>query len=208
MRSFALVLLAIAAVNAPYQARAATHRRSGERNAAGLARRRELRRSFGKAAVAQSAAGAGIRHLRHSPPEWGGGVRGYARRFGSGFGQHALKSGLKFGVGTLRREDPRSTRPLKPKGVRPKLKDALRNTFTVRRYGHQKRSIAAGNVAGNMGAGMLSRLWQPSNLATAGAGLQSGGISLGANLAINTAREFIPDRRKHAARKRRSRSHG
>jgi hypothetical protein len=133
-------------------------------------------------------------------------VTGYARRFGSGFGQHAVKETIRFGVGTLRQEDPRSTRPLKPKGVRPKLKDAVRNTFTVRRYGHKKRSVAAGNIAGNVGAGMVSRVWQPSRLATAGAGLQSGGISIGAELAVNTAREFIPDRKKHKVRRTRRRT--
>jgi hypothetical protein len=153
--------------------------------------------TFGSGAVARSAAGAGIQQWRNHPREWGHGVGGYGRRFASGFGHHAVKNTIQFGVGALRHEDPRSTRPLKPKGFRPKIKDAFRNTFTVRRYGHQKRGVAAGRISGAMGAGLISRAWQPASLATAGAGLQSGGISLGADLAINTAREFIPDKKKH-----------
>jgi hypothetical protein len=180
--------------------------RTRDKNAAATSRRRAYKKSFGRAAIAQSAAGAGVHHLRNRPHEWGGGVTGYARRVGSGFGQHAVKETIRFGVGTLRQEDPRSTRPLKPKGFTAKLKDAVRNTFTVRRYGHRKRSVAAGNIAGNVGAGMVSRVWQPSRLATAGAGLESGGISIGAELAVNTAREFIPDRKKRKVRRVRART--
>jgi hypothetical protein len=102
-----------------------------------------------------------------------------------------------MGVGAWRHEDPRSNKPLKPHGFFPKLKDAARNTFTVRRYGHKKRSVAAGRMSGAMGAGLISRAWQPASLATVGAGLQSGGISIGADLAVNTAREFIPSRKHH-----------
>ncbi|MCU1275657.1 MAG: hypothetical protein JWO48_3088 [Bryobacterales bacterium] len=174
------------------------HRRTPHEPTHTKTRLKQYRKStFGPGAVARSAAGAGVQQWRNHPREWGHGVKGYGRRFASGFGQHAVKNTIQFGVGALRHEDPRSTRPLKPKGFRPKIKDAFRNTFTVRRYGHQKRGLAAGRISGAMGAGLISRAWQPSSLATAGAGLQSGGISLGADLAINTAREFIPDKKKH-----------
>jgi hypothetical protein len=180
-------------------ASSAVHRQTPHEPSHGKLRVTQYRKStFGPGAVARSAAGAGVQQWRNHPRQWGHGVKGYGRRFASGFGQHAVKNTIQFGVGALRHEDPRSTRPLKPKGFRPKMKDAFRNTFTVRRYGHQKRGVAAGRISGAMGAGLISRAWQPAAFATAGAGLQSGGISLGADLAINTAREFIPDRKKHS----------
>src|SRR5207253_8536089 len=86
-------------------------------------------------AVTRTAAGAGFGQLRHHPRAWGQGGRGYAKRFAAGFGQRAVKGTIQFGVGTLRHEDPRSTKPLKPPGFRAKMKDALRKTFTVRRSG-------------------------------------------------------------------------
>lgn len=179
-------------------AQPAVHRPSPHEPSHAKTRLKQYRKStFGPGAVARSAAGAGIQQWRNHPRQWGHGVKGYGRRFASGFGQHAVKNTIQFGVGALRHEDPRSTRPLKPKGFRPKLKDAVRNTFTVRRYGHRKRGVAAGRISGAVGAGLISRAWQPSSLATVGSGLQSGGISLGADLAINTAREFIPDKKKH-----------
>jgi len=148
-------------------------------------------------AMARTAAGAGFAQLRHHPRAWGQGGRGYAKRFASGFGQRAVKGTIQYGVGTLRHEDPRSTKPLKPHGFRPKMKDAVRNTFTVRRFGHQKRGVAAGRISGAVGSGLVSQAWQPAAAAGIGAGLASGGIALGADLGINTAREFIPDKKKH-----------
>src|SRR5690349_14718928 len=126
-------------------------------------------------AMARTAAGAGFGQLRHHPRDWGQGGRGYARRFASGFGQRAVKGTIQFGVGTLRHEDPRSTKPLKPPGFRAKMKDAVRNTFTVRRFGHKKRSVAAGRISGAVGSGLVSRAWQPAAAAGVGSGLASGG---------------------------------
>jgi len=158
----------------------------------------EYRKStVSRGAMARTAAGAGFGQLRHHPREWGQGGRGYSKRFASGLGQRAVKGTIQFGVGTLRHEDPRSTKPLKPPGFRAKMKDALRNTFTVRRFGHKKRSVAAGRISGAVGSGLVSRAWQPAAAAGVGSGLASGGIALGADLGINTAREFIPDKKKH-----------
>jgi hypothetical protein len=180
IRTFALLAL-LACVATP-----AVHRQTSHEPSHAKMRLKHYRKStFGPGAVARSAAGAGVQQWRNHPRQWGHGAKGYGRRFASGFGQHAVKNTIQFGVGALRHEDPRSTHPLKPKGFRPKMKDAFRNTFTVRRYGHQKRGVAAGRISGAMGAG-----------------LQSGGISLGADLAINTAREFIPDKKKHRRSRR------
>ena len=42
---------------------------------------------------------------------------------------------------------------------------------------------------------MISQAWMPA--ATAGAGVASRGIAIGTDLAVNTACEFIPCRKRH-----------
>jgi hypothetical protein len=49
-----------------------------------------------------------------------------------------------------------------------------------------------GRIAGNMGAGVISRAWQPASVAGFGAGLASGGIGMGADVGVHVAREFWP----------------
>jgi hypothetical protein len=49
-----------------------------------------------------------------------------------------------------------------------------------------------------MGAGMVSRAWQPASTAGVGAGLASGGIGLGADVGYHVAREFWPRHRRVA----------
>jgi len=46
----------------------------------------------GPGPLLRSAAGAGISQSKGTPHEWGGGIKGYARRLGSAFGKHIVKS--------------------------------------------------------------------------------------------------------------------
>jgi hypothetical protein len=125
-------------------------------------------------------------------------VRGFAGRFASGFAQHAVKNTIEMGVGAWRHEDPRAYVPSGKHGVLPRMKYAAKNTFLVPRKGHSKKSIAAGRLSGDIGSGVISRLWQPGNAGILGPGLETGGIAVGADLAMNMAKEFIP---RHHGRK-------
>jgi hypothetical protein len=87
-------------------------------------------------------------------------------------------------------------------GAWTRIKYAIRNTFVVSRENHPGKSIAAGRISGAMGAGLISRLWQPATLGTVSAGLTSGGIALGAGAGMNVAREFWPDIHRRFARKK------
>src|SRR5579863_2538649 len=69
-------------------------------------RLREYRRSlYGKHAIGGSAAAAGVGQLRNVPHEWGRGGTGFAKRFGSHLGEHAIAKTIELGVGTLDHED-------------------------------------------------------------------------------------------------------
>src|SRR5258705_1806352 len=57
--------------------------------------------------VATNAAGAGLGQARNATPEWGQGMAGYAKRFGSRVAHHAVKGSIQFGVATWRHETRR-----------------------------------------------------------------------------------------------------
>jgi hypothetical protein len=159
--------------------------------------RREV---LNRRAVAGSAATAAIGTARNVPHEWGRGPAGFAGRFGSSFGQHVVKGTIQFGVAAWHHENLHYQRS-NLQGTLPRMKYALKATFIVPKTNRPgQKTVALGRVSGNMGAGLISRLWQPASTASVGAGLASGGIGLGADVGVNMAREFWPKKHKQTAR--------
>jgi hypothetical protein len=142
-------------------------------------------------AVGRSAASATWGQLRNSPHEWGRGPAGFGKRFASGLGRHAVKATIQAGVGAIHHEDLHYHRS-NLQGTGPRLKYAVKSTFWVPRTNKRGHTVAAGRISGNMGAGLISRAWQPASTAGIGAGLASGGIGIGAEVGANVAREFWP----------------
>jgi len=87
------------------------------------------------------------------------------------------------------------------RGTWPRLKYAVNSTFIVLRTNRPVKTIALGRVSSNLGAGVISRAWQPASAADIGAGLASGGIGLGADVGMNVARESGPRRRVRSDRR-------
>lgn len=159
---------------------------------------------FSRQAAARSAASAAIGTARNRPKEWGGGVGGFAKRAGSSFGTHVAKESIQFGVATLHHENLHYQRS-NLHGKWPRVKYAVKSTFIVPRTNHKKgKTVAAGRIAGNMGGGMVSRVWQPASAAGIGSGLATGGIGLGADVGANVAREFWPRKKAKARTHRKS----
>ena len=146
---------------------------------------------FSGPALARSAAGAGIAHLRDHPYEWGGGAAGYAKRFASSIGTHAVNGTIEMGVGQWHHEDNHYY-PSGRSGTWPRLKFAVANTFVVHRENQPGRTPAIGRLSGAFGAGLISRAWQPATTAGIGMGFASGGIAVAADVGLNVAREFWP----------------
>ncbi len=146
---------------------------------------------FTPESAARSAVTAGINTARNYPHEWGSGPGGFARRVGSSFGQHVVKGTIEMGVGALHHEDLSFQRS-NLHGTWPRLKYAVKSTFIVPRTNRSGKTLAMGRIAGNMGAGVISRAWQPASAAGLGAGLASGGIGMGADVGVHVAREFWP----------------
>ena len=171
-------------------------------------RGRELRHHMvSKSSVIGAGAHAAIGTARNRPHEWGGGPAGAAARFGSSVGQHALKGGIEFGVAAARHENLHYQRSNKH-GVLPRMGYAVKRTFIVPKTNKPgKKTLASSRIAGNLGAGVISRAWQPASTAGIGTGLATGGIGVGAEVGANMAREFWPKRHKRvvAARRRKAR---
>lgn len=140
----------------------------------------------------KAAAGAGLSQAKGTPREWGGGVAGYAKRFGSAFGKHVIKGSIHYGVARWRHEEL-DYRPSEAQGFRRRLQYALLSTVITRKTTTGKRTVATGEIAGAVGSGLISRLWQPASLHTVASGFGSAGISLGADAGFNVVREFWPE---------------
>ncbi len=177
---------------------------AGMASAAELPSPKEYRqKATSKAAIAGAVAGASIQQAQNGPREWGPGWAGFAKRLGSSFAKNGVKSAIKLTVGTIRHEEL-SYRPSGKEGFKPRLEYALLSTVITRKTTTGQKTFASGEVSGAVGAGFISRLWQPVRLHTVGSGIGSAGISLGFDAGLNVTREFWPEIR-HPKRARQNR---
>jgi hypothetical protein len=147
---------------------------------------------LGPLTLARTAAAAGINQLRNVPSEWGQGAAGYAKRFASSYGTHIVNSTIHYGVSTVRHEEM-SYRPSGLDGVGPRTLYALESTVITHKTDTGKPTVAAGEISGAMGAGAISRAWQPAAAKTVAKAFASGGIMLGADAGMHVVREFWPE---------------
>jgi hypothetical protein len=157
-----------------------------------------VKRTFGKGAMLGVGAGAVIGEIHNTPHEWGQGAAGFGKRLGSSFAGHLVKNGIKYPVAYIRHEEL-SYRPSGKQGFMPRLTYALESTVVTRKTNTGKRTVAAGEISGVLGSGLISRLWMPASAHTLAAGFSSAGITLGADAGLNVAKEFWPRHGKPAA---------
>jgi hypothetical protein len=153
-----------------------------------------LRSTYGPVSVGSSLILAGIKQAQPDVPEWGGGMQGYGKRFGSSFGQNAINRSIRMALNGLFREDPRYL-PSGGSGYFHRSLDAVHQEFWVRKDSGGSR-IAFSRFAGIFGAACIATRWSPESYRTASVCLTSGMISLGLDTAKNVFYEFWPDVRK------------
>jgi hypothetical protein len=139
--------------------------------------------------VVGPALGAGIGQWEDEPPEWGQGVEGYARRFGSGMGRHFIAETIRFGFAAADGEDPRYQRSDET-GVWDRARHAIVETFTSQ-TSSGTRIPAFSRFAGVYGAAFISNTWYPDSRATTGYALRRGSTALGSSLGFHLFEEFI-----------------
>jgi hypothetical protein len=142
----------------------------------------------------RSLASAGLNQARNYPHEWGQGGAGFAKRAGSAFATHAVKEGIELPLARAFHQDLHYQRS-NLQGTWPRLKYAVKSTFIVPRTNKPGKTLATSRIAGNMGAGMISRAWMPASAAGVGAGLASGGAGIGVDVGVHVAREFLPQKK-------------
>lgn len=138
-----------------------------------------------------SAAGAGIGQWRDSPPEWGQGAAGLARRFAASeaykFTQNSLALGFDTGLGL----DPRF-HPSHDSGIWPRVRSAVGQTFFAYKDSGG-RMFNYSEVCSSYGAAFIANSWFPAHANGGMNALERGTIGLGLNTASNVAKEFWPD---------------
>lgn len=151
--------------------------------------------TFGPVAILFNAASAGVSQELHSPPEWGGGMKGYADRFASNMGVFAVQGSITFALSSTLHEDNRYFASGNSGVIRRGLHAALSPFEARRRDGRVGFSYS--NVTGVVGASLISRTWSPPSW--------QGGENIGRTIAFtfagqaafNLFREFLPDLLRH-----------
>src|SRR5258708_2559988 len=161
-----------------------------------------LKQTFTKSSAARSVAGAGFEQVTGAPHEWGGGMQGFGKRLASGFGSHIVKHTIQYPIAKFRHEHVGYIRS-DEKGFAPRMKHAVLATVITPRTDREGNTIATGHIAGAVGAGFISRLWQPERLHTVVSGFSTAGFIFAADAGGNVLREFWPEirhPRRHSAK--------
>lgn len=137
-----------------------------------------------------SAFGAGFNQLIDSPKEWGGGVEGYGKRYASIMGGSLTRQTLNFAFESALSEDPRYF-PLDGPSKKARLWNALKQTFLTR-TDSGGTSFAYARVASAVATGQITRAWLPPSSNGFSDGMETAGVTLAVDAAVNVLYEFIP----------------
>lgn len=134
---------------------------------------------------------AGIQQAGGHPHEWGGGIGGYARRFGSDYGIGAITTTTRYGLAQLTGEDTLYYR-CECTGVFPRFTHAIFSTLTGRRGedGHRVFSVPS-LVAPYAGSFTAVYAWHPARYDATDA-FRIGNYNLLVYAAGNVLLEFLP----------------
>ena len=151
--------------------------------------RRYVKSTVGPFALARIAASAGIQQANDSPEEWEQGMKGYGKRFASGFARNAIQQTVTYGLDEALDLDTgfqKSTRS----GFGPRLKDALLQNITSRTRSGSRVLSAPRLVGVYSGAVIAAETWYPERYSYKD-GLRSGTRTLVIGFGINVIREFL-----------------
>jgi len=132
---------------------------------------------------------AGIAQWRDDPPEWGQGMHGFGRRFGTRYAQGIAKSTGEFVFGEVFREDPRML-PSTKAGFWGRSLHALVNPLVVE---VPKKRFAVSRLAGALSSGFAGRAWYPDRLNSIGQAFARSGSAMGGYVGSSFFTEFRPD---------------
>jgi hypothetical protein len=145
---------------------------------------------FSLESFVRSGVGAGIRQWTNTPPEWGQGADGYARRFAHSFGENMVRQTITYGLSSALDEDNRYFRSERV-GFGPRATYAVESTFLARRS-DGTRKVSYSRIVGLVATAFISRTWQPPSIRGPSHAMGSLGSAVGSEIGFNIAREFLP----------------
>lgn len=146
--------------------------------------------AFGPLPILGAAFASGIQQAYGTPPEWGGGAKGYGRRFASDYGIAITTTSARYTAAALLREDTLYY-PCSCSRFLPRLAHALLSTFTARRGDDGQRVFSVPAVIAPFAGGEAATLgWYPSRYEPMD-GARIGAYNLLYQAAGNVALEFV-----------------
>lgn len=151
--------------------------------------------TFGPYTIFREAAAAVVSQAMNSPHEWGGGMKGYSERFASNMGTLAVHGTITYALSAALHEDNRYFASGKSAAMSRAL-HAVLSPFEARRPDGAVR-FSYSNVAGVLGASVVSRAWSPPSW-QGGANIgRTIGFTFAGEIGYNLFREFLPDLLHH-----------
>jgi hypothetical protein len=150
---------------------------------------RYVKSSVGPFRLAWTATAAGIHQWRDHPEEWEQGMKGYGRRYASGFGQNLIQQTVTYGLDEAFGLDT-GFQKSKNEGFGARVKNAFLQNITSRTKSG-KRIISAPRLAGVYTGAIVAReTWYPERYSYKD-GLRAGTTTLLTGFGINLMREFV-----------------
>jgi hypothetical protein len=126
-----------------------------------------------------------------SPPEWSSGLGGYARRFGSRYGQFAIQNSFASLGNALLGYEPRYDR-CHCSGMWPRTKHALIRNFVTYNRSETALRFQSASYSAAIAGGAISSSWKPHSSLWAEA-YRGFLTQAGFGIVSNWLREFAPD---------------
>jgi hypothetical protein len=142
----------------------------------------------GPVVLLETIAWAAAAQASDTPAEWGGGARGFGKRYASLVGQGVIQESVTYALSEALVVDSHFHKSHKL-GFFPRAGDALIQAVTSRRA-NGRRVVSAPLLAGYAIGGLGMMTWFPDGY-TYKDGLRYGGLALASRAGVNLIREFI-----------------
>jgi hypothetical protein len=144
--------------------------------------------SAGPVVLAETIAWAAAAQVNRTPAEWGGGARGFGKRYVSLVGQGVIQESVTYGLSEALAVDSRFHKSHK-RGFFPRAGEALMWSVTSRRP-DGSRVVSAPLLAGYAAGGLGMMTWFPDSYSYKD-GVRYSGLALASRAGVNLLREFI-----------------
>jgi hypothetical protein len=144
--------------------------------------------AVGPVVLVETIGWAGWAQANETPAEWGGGAKGFGKRYASLIGQSVIQESVAYGMSEALAVDSRF-HPSHKRGFFPRAGDALLQSITSRRA-NGSRVLSAPLLAGYAAGGLGMVAWYPDGY-TYKDGLRYGGLALASRAGVDLIREFI-----------------